>query len=445
MLKGSFKLLGVATLIAAATSGRALAQNAMSSGPAGDIGVKLGDNTYLHAGVTAEAGWDTNVFYNDKPTDTNGVAQTPTSSAILQVIPSFLITNNGRDGKPQSPAVYTLGAKLLYREYLSNTASVRDQRAFIPSAVGTLALTGEKLKLALADTFSRTEEAPYREGDPSIKRDNNQGSAQLSISPGGGRITAALRYANAFDYFEGVDYKSASTMTHDGILDASWKWLPKTAIFIQGGGAYVHFLNPNAPGGMSSSAPRVDSVQVRGLAGLRGLLTPKTTVNVSLGYQTAFYQTPSTPPAGGVTYGNPNGISNFRALLDLGFIPTLLTRINLQLEHTFRNSPVLGNYYDVDQATLTVSHALGQLVLGVHSSFEYRRYQNYAYQSAPGVFTPTNRNDVVGITGASIDYYVQKWLFAGVAYNLVLTRPHNDPTAIAFTKQQIFAHVGVAY
>jgi hypothetical protein len=432
MLKDSHKLLAIATLVALPISTRALAQEqtAMSSRPAGDIGVKLTDTAILHVGVAAEGGYDTNVFYND-------VNQQ--NSAVFRVIPSFLITNNGRDGIPRSAVVYTLGANLTYREYLNNDPNVRNQRAFIPTAVGTLALVGEKARLSLGDSFSRTEEPPYFPTQPTIKRDNNQGTITVAASPGGGRLTTSLRYTNVFDNFES-NYAYASTMTHDGLLDASWKWLPKTAIFIQGAGTFVHFLNPNAAGGVPNQA-RVDSTQVRGLAGLRGLLTPKTTVNLSLGYQTAFYQAP--PPGSMTPVSNPKGLSNFTALLDLGFIPTLLTRMDLTLQHTFRNSPVLGNFYDVDMATLNLSHSLGRLVLGANSSAEYRRYQNYV--NAMGALVP--RKDTLFSGGLTVDYYIQRWFYGGVSYLVTLARSDKavDPTAVNYTKQQIFARLGVAY
>src|SRR5688572_9327237 len=87
----------------------------------GDIRVKLSDTNTLHVGVAAEAGYDTNVFFND---------QARTDSAVLRVIPSFLITNNGRDGSARSAAIYSFGANLVYREYLNDDPNVRGQRAF---------------------------------------------------------------------------------------------------------------------------------------------------------------------------------------------------------------------------------------------------------------------------------------------------------------------------
>jgi hypothetical protein len=427
MLNRRHSLAVIAALAALAGSVPALAQNAMTGGPQGEIGVKVGETNVLHVGVAAEAGYDSNVFYNDESAH---------SSAILRITPSLMLTNNGRDGAPRSAAIYTLGANLTYREYLSPDEQIRSQRAFIPSVVGTLSITGEKTRFQLGDTFVRGEEAPYIENGETIKRDTNQASATVGFSPGGGRITLSLRYTNVLDYFESA-YTYASNMTHDGMVDVAWKWLPKTAIFLQGGAAFVHYLNPSAV--PSPALQRDDSTQVRGMAGLRGLITAKTTLGLSLGYATAFY------PAGSP---NPSGVSNLAAQLDVGYMPTLLSRLGLTLAHGFRNSPVIGDYYDVDSAALAYNQSFGRLVAGVQSSFEYRRYKNYAnIDPMTGMVTVVPRKDTLLNASVSLDYYIQRWFYAGASYGVALNRQQDDftGTAVPYTKQLVFARLGIAY
>ncbi|HXU81081.1 MAG TPA: hypothetical protein VN914_06775 [Polyangia bacterium] len=413
----------IAALAGAGISTRAAAQNAMTGAPTGDIGVKLSETNTLHVGVAAEAGYDSNVFYNDQATQ---------SSAIVRVTPSFMVTNNGRDGTARSAAVYTVGANLTYREYLNESENIRRQRAFVPTAVASLVLNGEKTRLNLGDMFTRTEDAPYFENGETIKRDSNQGTVGVGLSPGGGRITLSLRYTNVLDYFES-GYSYASNMTHDGMIDGSWKWLPKTALFLQVGGALVRYLNPSAAP-PTPALQRDNSTQVRALTGLRGLITPKTTLGVSLGYSTAFY------PAGSPS---PSGVSNILAQLEAGYMPTLLSKLGLTLTHGFRNSPVIGDYYDVDSATLALNYALGRLVATAQSSAEYRRYHNYV--DAMGNNVP--RKDALFGAGVGLDYYVQKWFYAGASYGIGLARQSGDNSgaAVPFTKQQVFARLGLAY
>src|SRR3982751_5013885 len=66
--------------------------------PEGDIGVQLSESSVLHVGITAEAGYDTNVFYSD---------QSPVASAVFRLTPSLQMTNAPREpGMPTPPVVY---------------------------------------------------------------------------------------------------------------------------------------------------------------------------------------------------------------------------------------------------------------------------------------------------------------------------------------------------
>jgi hypothetical protein len=218
-------------------------------------------------------------------------------------------------------------------------------------------------------------------------------------------------------------------MTHDGMLDLAWKWLPKTALFLQGGASFIDYLNPS---GAPPTDPRDDSTQVRGLAGLRGLISPKTTVLLQAGYQTAFY------PAGSP---NPSGVSNLEAAFELGYLINLLSRADLRYNHGFRNSPVIGDFYDSDSGGLSYSHQLGHLVGSVHGTVDWRRYHNY--EDVNG--NPLDRKDLLFGAGISFDYYIQRWFFAGASYGVTVARPSGDPAAVDYTKHQVFARLGLAY
>ena len=463
MNRSSISLATIAAL-ALAGSTPARAQDAPLGGglgnARGDIGVKVSDTSTLHVGVTAEGGYDTNVFYND---------QVRTQSAIVRVIPTIQLTNAGREDDAQrSEFLYDVGASLLYREYINNDPNVRAQRAFNPSVHGSLA-TGlnSAFKLSLGDQFVRNEDPPYATSRASatgtttltsgpIIRDNNLGVVNMGISPGGGRLTFTLRYSNALDWYETSDYSRSSNMTHEGMLDGSWKWLPKTAIYLQGAVGYIHYLHSDA----LTVAGRHDSIPIRAQTGLRGLLTPKTTVGLGVGYATAIYKGDDNRKNCDVaaTSCNPHGVSNILFSFDLGYTPTLLSRIGLSLQHGFRNSPVIGDYYDVDAANLAVSQALGKLVLGAFGRYEYRRYRGYTITPAsPTAGAPANtpvviarRDNVLG-AGAQIDYFLQKWFYAGVAYGVILDRATQTPdvpldlASASYTKQQVFARIGVSY
>ena len=63
--------------------------------------------------------------------------------------------------------------------------------------------------------------------------------AQVRWAPGGGRLQGLLRYTNTIDWFETEYLKAANSMGHEGMLDMSWRWLPKTALYLQVRQGYI--------------------------------------------------------------------------------------------------------------------------------------------------------------------------------------------------------------
>src|SRR5688500_10818153 len=97
-------LVAASTALAQDTVGTNLegGLNLSSKDPGGVGGFKVGEGVFLRAGVAGEAGYDTNVFYND---------QFREEAAILLVTPSLELTNAGRD-ESRPPLHFSLGAQL---------------------------------------------------------------------------------------------------------------------------------------------------------------------------------------------------------------------------------------------------------------------------------------------------------------------------------------------
>jgi hypothetical protein len=387
-----------------------------------DTGVRLGDGMF-HLGLGAEGGYDSNVFY--------GAPEDAIASPLLRLTPYLSLTNQARDGVIPSGLYYDLGAQLQYREYLSNDPLVKSQRAFNPVASAFLQLSSNQtLSLALSDTFSRVEEPPFGLSTTPITRINNMASAEIGLAPGGGRITARLRYTFGLDLYED-QFKFASLIGHDLMLDLSWKWFPKTALFLQGTGGYIHYLNNDV------TNPRADSYPVRGLAGLRGLITSKLSASVGLGYSSGFYQ-------GGVD--NPGGLSNLAGVIELAYQPHVLARFVLGFRHEFRNS-VVGNFYDLNQPYAGLAYMIGsRLQVGAQARYEMKTFSG-ARDSAG---TPIDRSDNLLVGHLAADYFMQAWLFGGVAYTAMINASNATQTAatvgaLDYTKHVVMARVGIVY
>jgi len=401
----------------------------------GDIGVRLSESSVLHVGVSAEAGFDSNVFYS---------SSNPVQSAMTRVVPTFILTNADRQtsfgptGNPvvaiehSAPAavMYSLSGSLEYREYLNSSDTVRSQRAFNPTLLGSLAFnTAQSLSLTLSDNFTRVVDPPYIESTDNITRDYNVGSAEVRFAPGGGRLTTTLRYTNFLDNYETARYKASSNMSHDLLLDQSWRWLPKTSLYLQGGVTVIHYLN--------ADPSKHDSLSYRVLGGARGLVTAKVSALLGVGYSNASYD-------GGVA--GPTGAATLAAMAGIGYRASETQNVTLSYVHGFRNSPVIGSFYDLDAVALNVDQTIARrLSLGVLGRFEYRRYHGFNVGT-----TAVNRNDNVVVGGAHLDFFVSRWFYAGIVYAMTLDSGTVTPaipgvTGIDYVKHQLLGRLGVLY
>src|SRR4051794_18599075 len=73
-----------------------------------ETGIQVSDGVLMHLGIGAEAGYDSNVFY--EPTNAQ-------SSPILRIVPFAELTNATRTGAVPSGLFFDLSGSLTYREY----------------------------------------------------------------------------------------------------------------------------------------------------------------------------------------------------------------------------------------------------------------------------------------------------------------------------------------
>ena len=377
----------------------------------GPIGAKLGEGALLHLALGADIGYDSNVFYQ----------QTPTGAAVAHVTPAIDLSNGERDGSVPDGVFYDLGASLTYREYLSGGKDVRDMRAFNPNLGGLLRFSSKQtLSLSLSDNFARTEDPPYSQGAAVITHDRNIGSIEFKVAPGGGRIQLLLRYNNVLDLYETTGYQYADNMGNEGVLDLSWRWLPKTAFFLQVAQGVVTYLKPD------SIHPEVASYPLRVTAGLRGLLTEKLGLNLAAGYANGFYASGATP----------SGFGDVVLVGELTYNMSLTSKAGLGYRHDFQNSPFIGNFYNMD----AVYAAFREYIGGRVATAAYARFENRAYQVTP------SRTDKLVIADLTADYVIQRVFYIGVGYTLTLARTDNVAAyGVDYTKHLIVARLGVVY
>jgi hypothetical protein len=399
-------------------AGRQLTTKGLASG------LKLGDGAILHAAVFADIGYDSNVFYGSTGQET---------SAVLHVTPRLEITNAERDGSIPSGTYYDVYATVDWRRYLASGPAIDLQNeaknSINPSLGGTAEFSsGQALSFSISETFSRYIQPPYSPGDPII-RDDNMASANLTFAPGGGRLRVMIRYRNLIDKYEGT-YNSGSNMGNEGVLDIGWRWLPRTTIYAQvAQGAITYF---NSGTGLSASYP------LRTLAGLRGLLTEKLSVNIAAGYSNPFYSS-----------SNPSGFNgNVGILTEVNYSMSALSRAGLGYHHDFVNSPLLGYYYNMD----AIYGSFQQMVASRVVTYLFGRFENRRFGGG-GV---KDRADNYVMGGIALDYMIGRFVLAGASYSLNLNRTTQAGTnqtgntiktipGIDYTKHVLLLRLGVVY
>jgi hypothetical protein len=383
-----------------------------------NTGIQVSEGVLMHVGAGAEAGYDTNVFYSDSG---NEIA-----SPLIRTALFGELTNSTRTGVA-SRLTFDLRAGVNYRRYQSDDQDVQAYRnAWMPTAGVALSAGGGQFGFGIADTFARLEDPPYlstMEHIP-ITRYNNQASVEGRWAPGGGRLTSTLRYTNMLDIFQNT-YEFASSDTNYLMLDVAWKWLPKTAIFVNAQQGYIFYLNEAE----AAANNKTSSYPLMATAGLRGLLTEKTSAILQLGYANGFY-------SGGASTGGFLG-STF-AELALTVRPTLLSRIVAGYRHDFTNAVVASFSYNESVYASYVQQIAGRLALDISGRYSHRNYGGQFVDMAQG-----GRTDDFIQAGATLDYFVRNWIYFGVAYS-VLSNSSNIPT-VEYLKQQMFVRLGLTY
>lgn len=374
-------------------------------------GLKLSEDVILHAGLFADIGYDSNVFYSS--------SATAKSSPVLHLTPKLELTNAERDGSIPQGTYYDVFATLDWREYLSSDADIKAQSALNPSAGGTAEFSsGQALSFGLSEAFSRYQQAPYIVTQTPLTRDDNMASATLKFAPGGGRLKIMARYSNLIDKYEG-SFDSGSNMGNEFVLDIGWRWLPRTTIYVQVAQGAITYLNSGT--GNNASYP------LRTLAGLRGLLTEKLAVNLAAGYTNAFY---SAGP-------NPTGFGNVGLIAELNYNISIFSQAGIGYHHDIANSPFIGQYYNTD----AVYGAYRQLIAGRVVTYAYARYENRR-------FGGVSRTDNYFTGGLSVDYMIRNFFLAGVSYTVNVNRSSDTTAAtggLYYTKHVVLFRLGAVY
>lgn len=352
-------------------------------------GIKLGDRLVLHPGVAAEVRWDSNVYFE---------ATNPYSAFIFRALGSIdLATLPPQRGGSSAHAIdFRLHLGADYNEYLSSDSSLTQHRSVGVQAGALMTiLPNHPFSIDLFDNFVRTSQPPYGRETFNIDRDTNEVGLRLRLRPGGGRLEFDAMYAFGIDFFEVQQFKDLDTFYHRALVRGSWKFLPKTALYIEVSENPYTYPHPG-------NTMHPDSYALRAIAGLQGLLTAKLAFNLWVGYGNGFYTSggsPSTPVAG----------------VEITWRPSVFSTGVLGYRHEFVNS-LLGSYYDQDQAYIGWSQQIWRVRGNIKLAYQNNRYQDIP--ASASLMPATSRTDNYIRLDVNLNYSIKDWLTASIGYDL---------------------------
>ena len=436
------KTTRLASLIAAVllTSSTAMAQFVApiryNEGP----GIKLTDSLVFHPGLEVEGRYDSNAQYGDTSNPFVRVVGAPYLRLVghlhLATLPPQRLADG--DGKVTLPNVaFRLKGAVSYREYFKQ--EVEHLRAVEVDAGMELRLFPYSMvTVSIFDDYTRT--VPEWTGI-NVNRNTNRGGLKLRIKPGGGRLEFNVGYTFSFDLIDESDmFAFTNKIGHEIRLNAKWRLLPKTAVFLEAVQQIHGYLDPT--GGSeaikdlktSTLIPNSDSTPLRIYLGFSGLITPRFSVMLKVGYGNAFYSENDS-------YNMVVGQGEFT------FFISPLAKIKGGFEHSFADS-FLSNYFVDERAYLGYDHFIINRIL-LHLTGEYRFRQHEGF---PTFTTTQELNYHMMKVDFGLDYKIFEWFYVGIGYNLELRKQttaalqqSNGKYYNDFTKHQIFGKVGLSY
>jgi hypothetical protein len=352
-------------------------------------GIKLGERLVLHPGIAAEFRWDSNVFF--EPTN-------PTSAFLFRLLASLdMATRPPQRGGDAPHAIdFRLHLGADYNEYLTGDVSISQHRAFgVQAGLLLTILPMHPFTIDVFDNYVRTSQPPYFRETYNIDRDTNEVGARFRYAPGGRRLMFDLSYGFGIDFFEVAQLKDLDVMYHRINFRASWKFLPKTAVYIDV--TEQPFLYPH-PG----ATMHPDSYPLRATAGLQGLITTKLTLNVWAGYGNGFYVSGPSPNTG-------------VAGIDLAWKPIITSTGAIGYRHDFVNS-LLGSYFDLDSAYISWTQMMWRFVGSLRLQYSNIRYQGIP--PAAALMPPDTRTDNNVRLDVRLDYPFKDYLVGSLGYDL---------------------------
>lgn len=355
-------------------------------------GIWITDGLVFHPGLGFEGGYVSNPLH---------LSQDVTGAAQIRLAPYLDLATEPPQRKPEDigadaepPKVnFRLGVAGMWDYYFSDNDDISDQSDIgVDTNLNLEVFPEGTWTFLLFDNFIRTRYEFETIEEVGFNKDSNVGQIGVRFSPGGKAMEFKLAYANHLDYFESETLDYASSMAHEAILDAKWRFFPKTALLLKARFMPIlYFEDIN-----------VDSMPLRVWIGLNGLFTSKFGLLILLGYGNSFHDS-------GVSF------NSFIGKLEADYFIGPSSIFKVGVERDFVDSITPSNFYDNIGGYIQYHHMFIQALLLVAQVGVY--YRDYSVlplpQSTPELtvsYSSQNRWDISIHTGLLIEYRVLDWL-----------------------------------
>ncbi|MCA9669819.1 MAG: outer membrane beta-barrel protein [Myxococcales bacterium] len=403
-------------------------------------GIKLSDALVFHPGLSIEMRYDSNVLFTNRQLQGAPYLRLIGHLDLATRSPQRRTDASSGQVAPQKVQFRLKGA-VGYREYLSGEDAVVNQRAVEVDAGMLFRWNPSRhFYFQVVDNFARTvtpQNALIVQGaaapttSSTIARDQNRMSAGVGIVPGGGRLTFDLGYALNLDAFEADAFSQNNRLFHEINFKGRWRLLPKTAITLDVIQQFYDYYNATA-----TTTRFVGSSPFRVYLGFLGLLTPRLSVVLKVGY-------------GNGIYDEGANFSSILAKAEIGYRFGPLAKVRLGYERSFSDT-VFGNFSTDHHVYAGYDHLIATRFILRLSADYYNREYNGDY-SGINVNATSITSNLLAI-GAGFDWQIKDWVYIGIGYDLQVQALPDDFSSqqrviglLDYVRHQVFGKVGIAY
>ena len=435
-VKKQLKNLGVAlTILAAASS---VNTNTAWASAAGDNGILVGD-ARLHPFLD---------FHSNFVSNPNRVgSDSSTSDLALTVRPGFNLELNGNDTE-----LFLTGAGE-YKHYLglNEDAAGESVTSNLSRWNANLAMDSKFLKqgsapLRLKLDYSHNEDPQNQTQNQRLTHDLIDVGLGVDMTPGGGALKVSLDYRPTFDIYTEAN-KSLSTHRHVANFKTLWKFLPKTATFLEAKFDALMYMNNETALTIGSDGVTTDSdtsgatnivnkdFQVASVyTGMTGRITEKFGLILRAGYGQALLATEDLVTG----ESNPGG---FLGQVDLQYKQSDTIKISAGFNRSLSGAAIYkymidNNFYVESKATL--ARRWGFSVKGSVSLLNYGK----AFEG------DKDRSDTMIRAEAVASVAVTDWFVIALVdkvETLVTSYSLPDSAAPSYTYNDLFLRLSVRY